>query len=86
MPAGATGTGIHWQVAQATSLMNIVFQLSTAAGNAHQGEFRPAADRRRHVLMILHRYLDGKWQVRQSSSSTNPMMLTFGSVEDTWVT
>ncbi|KAF4578517.1 hypothetical protein EYR36_000324 [Pleurotus pulmonarius] len=37
MPAGATGTGIHWQVAQATSLMNIVFQLSTAAGNAHQG-------------------------------------------------
>ncbi|KAF8894123.1 exo-beta-1,3-glucanase [Infundibulicybe gibba] len=31
------GTGIHWQVAQATSLMNIVFQMSTAANTAHQG-------------------------------------------------
>ncbi|KAG6891330.1 hypothetical protein C0992_008784 [Termitomyces sp. T32_za158] len=31
------GTGIHWQVSQATSLMNIVFQMSTAAGTAHQG-------------------------------------------------
>ena len=35
----ATGTGIHWQVSQATSLINIVFQLSTASGNAHQGVF-----------------------------------------------
>ncbi|KAG6854164.1 hypothetical protein C0991_009816 [Blastosporella zonata] len=31
------GTGIHWQVAQATSLMNIVVQMSTASGTAHQG-------------------------------------------------
>ncbi|KAJ3811027.1 exo-beta-1,3-glucanase [Lentinula aff. lateritia] len=31
------GTGIHWQVAQATSLMNIVFEMSTAANTAHQG-------------------------------------------------
>ncbi|TFK36999.1 exo-beta-1,3-glucanase [Crucibulum laeve] len=31
------GTGIHWQVAQATSLMNIVFQMSMAANTAHQG-------------------------------------------------
>ncbi|OBZ70776.1 Glucan 1,3-beta-glucosidase [Grifola frondosa] len=37
MPASTSGTGIHWQVSQATSLMNIVFQLSTASGNAHQG-------------------------------------------------
>ncbi|CDO72902.1 Glycoside Hydrolase Family 55 protein [Trametes cinnabarina] len=37
MPASASATGIHWQVSQATSLMNIVFQMSTAAGNAHQG-------------------------------------------------
>ncbi len=36
-PASATSTGIHWQVSQATSLMNIVFEMSTAAGNAHQG-------------------------------------------------
>ncbi|KAF8900737.1 exo-beta-1,3-glucanase [Gymnopilus junonius] len=31
------GTGIHWQVAQATSLMNIVFELSAAPNTAHQG-------------------------------------------------
>ncbi|KAJ3543670.1 hypothetical protein NM688_g5834 [Phlebia brevispora] len=34
-----SATGIHWQVSQATSLMNIVFQMSTAAGNQHQGIF-----------------------------------------------
>lgn len=39
MPASVSGTGIHWQVAQATSLMNIVFQMSTASGNAHQGRW-----------------------------------------------
>ena len=32
-------TGIHWQVAQATSLTNIVFQMSTVSGNQHQGMF-----------------------------------------------
>ncbi|KAJ6547050.1 exo-beta-1,3-glucanase [Mycena capillaripes] len=31
------GTGIHWQVAQATSLMNIVVNMSPAANTAHQG-------------------------------------------------
>ncbi|KAJ7461037.1 exo-beta-1,3-glucanase [Mycena galericulata] len=31
------GTGIHWQVAQATSLMNIVINMSTASNTAHQG-------------------------------------------------
>ncbi|KAF6741973.1 glucan 1,3-beta-glucosidase [Ephemerocybe angulata] len=31
------GTGIHWQVSQSTSLMNIVVQMSTAANTAHQG-------------------------------------------------
>ncbi|KAF9531459.1 exo-beta-1,3-glucanase [Crepidotus variabilis] len=31
------GTGIHWQVAQATSLFNITFECSTAPNTAHQG-------------------------------------------------
>ncbi|KAF8634678.1 hypothetical protein AX15_000779 [Amanita polypyramis BW_CC] len=35
----AAGTGIHWQVSQATSLINIVFQMSTDSGTAHQGIF-----------------------------------------------
>ncbi|CAO3665510.1 unnamed protein product [Umbelopsis vinacea] len=35
--ATAGTTGIHWQVAQATSLTNIVFQMSTASNTAHRG-------------------------------------------------
>ncbi|PQE18638.1 Glucan 13-beta-glucosidase protein [Rutstroemia sp. NJR-2017a BVV2] len=37
----STGTGIHWQVAQATSLQNIVFNMRTDGGSAnnHQGIF-----------------------------------------------
>ncbi|TVY67484.1 Glucan 1,3-beta-glucosidase [Lachnellula suecica] len=40
MPVGA-GAGIHWQVAQATSLQNIVFNMRTDGGtaNAQQGIF-----------------------------------------------
>ncbi|KAJ7084946.1 exo-beta-1,3-glucanase [Mycena epipterygia] len=37
IPATSAGTGIHWQVAQATSLMNIVINMSTAPDTAHQG-------------------------------------------------
>ncbi|PCH36899.1 glycoside hydrolase family 55 protein [Wolfiporia cocos MD-104 SS10] len=37
MPDFTTATGIHWQVSQATSLMNIVFQMSPRKGNNHQG-------------------------------------------------
>lgn len=36
-PASAATTGIHWQVAQATSLVNIEFIMSTEPGNNHQG-------------------------------------------------
>ncbi|KAH0580279.1 hypothetical protein H2248_001793 [Termitomyces sp. 'cryptogamus'] len=36
-PEKSQGTGIHWQVAQATSLMNIVFHMSAAPNTAHQG-------------------------------------------------
>jgi hypothetical protein len=31
--------GIHWPTGQATSLQNIVFKMSTVAGNQHQGLF-----------------------------------------------
>ncbi|KAJ6500534.1 exo-beta-1,3-glucanase [Mycena sanguinolenta] len=34
---GEIPRGIHWQVSQSTSLMNIVINLSTTAGNQHQG-------------------------------------------------
>jgi glucan 1,3-beta-glucosidase len=32
-------SGIHWPTAQATSLQNIVFQMSTASGNQQEGIF-----------------------------------------------
>ncbi|KAJ3923316.1 exo-beta-1,3-glucanase [Lentinula edodes] len=35
--ANSEGTGIHWQVSQGTSLMNIVFEMSTESDTAHQG-------------------------------------------------
>ncbi|KAH9934691.1 glycoside hydrolase family 55 protein [Fomitopsis serialis] len=38
-PANASSTGIHWQVSQATSLHNVVFEMSTASDTAHQGIF-----------------------------------------------
>ncbi|KIY50878.1 glycoside hydrolase family 55 protein [Fistulina hepatica ATCC 64428] len=37
VPIGNTGTGIHWQVAQATSLVNIVFEMSTDSDTDQQG-------------------------------------------------
>ncbi|KAI0203624.1 glycoside hydrolase family 55 protein [Astrocystis sublimbata] len=39
MPAENAATGIHWPTAQATSLQNIVFRMSSNAGTQHQGLF-----------------------------------------------
>jgi glucan 1,3-beta-glucosidase len=39
IPATSQATGIHWPTAQATSLQNIVFQMSSAAGTQHTGLF-----------------------------------------------
>lgn len=39
MPATA-GTGIHWQVAQATSLQNIVFNMRTDGGTSNAQQVR----------------------------------------------
>ncbi|KXN90550.1 Glucan 1,3-beta-glucosidase [Leucoagaricus sp. SymC.cos] len=38
-PEKSQGTGLHWQVSQATSLINIVIHMSTASNTAHQGIF-----------------------------------------------
>ncbi|KAG9004242.1 hypothetical protein FRB90_011032 [Tulasnella sp. 427] len=37
MPATTSGTGIHWQVAQATTLVDIEFNLNSNSNTAHQG-------------------------------------------------
>ncbi|EIW85435.1 glycoside hydrolase family 55 protein [Coniophora puteana RWD-64-598 SS2] len=38
-PYNATSTGIHWQVSQSTSLVNVVVNMSTENGTAHRGLF-----------------------------------------------
>ncbi|KAI2603198.1 glycoside hydrolase family 55 protein [Hypoxylon fragiforme] len=39
IPASTEATGIHWPTAQATSLQNLVFKMSSNAGTKHQGIF-----------------------------------------------
>ncbi|KAG8718155.1 hypothetical protein FRC09_013091 [Ceratobasidium sp. 395] len=39
MPASTSATGLHWQVSQATSLVNVRVEMSQEAGNNHQGIF-----------------------------------------------
>lgn len=39
IPSTSQATGIHWPTAQATSLQNIVFQMSSNKGTQHQGVF-----------------------------------------------
>jgi len=39
IPATSEATGIHWPTAQATSLQNVVFEMSAAAGTQHTGLF-----------------------------------------------
>ena len=40
IPANLSATGIHWPTAQATSLQNLVFNMSDASGTLHQGVFK----------------------------------------------
>lgn len=39
VPSTRSATGIHWPTAQATSLQNIIFNMSDAPGTQHQGLF-----------------------------------------------
>ncbi|KAG8724705.1 hypothetical protein FRC09_015401 [Ceratobasidium sp. 395] len=39
MPASTSATGLHWQVSQATTLVNVRVEMSQASGNNHQGIF-----------------------------------------------
>ncbi|KAJ3895883.1 exo-beta-1,3-glucanase [Lentinula edodes] len=57
--ANSEGTGIHWQVSQGTSLMNIVFEMSTESDTAHQGVFLITA---LGEVLISFRNMDGEWK------------------------
>lgn len=56
--------GIHWQVSQSTSLINVAVEMSQANGTQHQG-IGPDVLNRRSVNSHLHfRAFYGKWKVR----------------------
>ncbi len=39
IPGTSAATGIHWPTAQATSLQNLIFKMSSINGTKHQGVF-----------------------------------------------
>lgn len=64
MPATASATGIHWQVSQATSLINVVVDMSTDPSTAHQGELTLVCCSKLLANMNA-RHLHGKWKVNR---------------------
>lgn len=66
MPANANATGLHWQVSQATSLINVVVEMSTEPGNYHRGALEAVLE-----LSLTHgcfRTLHGERQVMCSGN------------------
>lgn len=63
MPANVSATGIHWQVSQSTSLVNVVVNMSTEPGNNHQG----MSFLWMMVCSLIHapRHIYGSWKVNK---------------------
>ena len=61
VPSGSKAIGLHWQVAQATSLVNVVVEMSTASGTNHQGKKIMAS--RGTNLSFCDRNIHGERQV-----------------------
>ncbi|KAI9279502.1 pectate lyase superfamily protein-domain-containing protein [Umbelopsis sp. AD052] len=76
--ATATTTGIHWQVAQATSLTNIVFQMSTASNTGHQGIWMENGSGGFMSDLVFNGGKFGMWVGSQQFTSRN---LTFNSAQ-----
>ena len=61
MAPGANATGLHWQVSQATSLMNITVNMSTHPSSIHQGKTALL-----HEAALVQRepsrYFHGEWE------------------------
>ena len=49
IPAETTATGLHWPTSQATSLQNVVFQMSSAPGTQHTGLFCESGEYKRKL-------------------------------------
>ena len=83
-PEKPQGTGIHWQVSQSTSLMNIVFEMSTATNTSHQGIFF-FCDIYQSFSIITHRNFHGKRKVGAWIPIFIIKLTNWSKVVDLWV-
>ncbi|KAK7023969.1 glycoside hydrolase family 55 protein [Favolaschia claudopus] len=74
VPPTNTGTGIHWQVAQATSLMNIEFFMSDAPNTAHQGIWMENGSGGYMGDLVFHGGKFGIWAGNQQFTVRNVTM------------
>ncbi|KAJ7702338.1 exo-beta-1,3-glucanase [Mycena rosella] len=77
-PTVSQGTGIHWQVSQATSLMNIVINMSAAANTAHQGIWMEDGSGGFLGDLVFNGGLFGMWVGNQQFTVRN---VTFNNVQ-----
>ncbi|KAL0947431.1 hypothetical protein HGRIS_013542 [Hohenbuehelia grisea] len=73
-----TSTGIHWQLAQATSLLNIVFEMSRAPGNAHRGIWMENGSGGYMGDMIMN---GGKYGISGGNQQFTVRNVTFNNVD-----
>jgi glucan 1,3-beta-glucosidase len=69
---------VHWQVAQATSLTNLVFKMSTASNTAHQGVWMENGSGGFMSDLIFNGGKYGMWVGNQQFTSRN---LTFNNAQ-----
>ncbi|KAI9356555.1 pectate lyase superfamily protein-domain-containing protein [Zopfochytrium polystomum] len=73
-----SGTGIHWQIAQATSLQNIVFKMRTDKGTVQQGIFMENGSGGFFADLVFIGGKFGMWVGNQQFTTRN---LTFSDCE-----
>jgi len=78
MPANGNIVGIHWQVAQATSISNIKFWMSQQAGNSHQGIWMENGSGGFMSDLVFYGGKFGMWVGNQQFTSSN---LTFHNAD-----
>lgn len=58
IPSGTSAIGLHWQVSQATSLVNVVVEMTTASGNQQSGEYN-SRNVRHYIADLSDRSIHG---------------------------
>lgn len=61
LPASSAALGVHWPTAQATSIQNVVFQMSDQLGTQHQGIFIESGSGGFMNDLVFYGGLNGVW-------------------------